>query len=46
MENEIAETPFVPITNTSIDYIGALEGFVALILICMIVLDIVKRMSK
>ena len=46
MENEIAETPFVPITNTSIDYIGALEGFVLVILICMILLGIVKRMSS
>ena len=43
---EIEETPFVPITNKEIDYIGALEGFVLVILICMILLGIVKRMSS
>ena len=29
---EIEETPFVPIRNKEIDYIGALEGFVLVIL--------------
>ena len=43
---EIEETPFVPIRNKEIDYIGALEGFVLVILICMILLGIVKRMSN
>ena len=43
---EIEETPFVPITNKEIDYIGALEGFVLVILICMILLGIVKRMNN
>ena len=43
---EIEEAPFVPITNKEIDYIGALEGFVLVILICMILLGIVKRMSS
>ena len=38
---EIEETPFVPIRNKEIDYIGALEGFVLVILICMILLGIV-----
>ena len=43
---EIEETPFVPIRNKEIDYIGALEGFVLVILICMILLRIVKRMNN
>ena len=43
---EIEETPFVPIRNKEIDYIGALEGFVLGILICMILLGIVKRMNN
>ena len=43
---EIEETPFVPIRNKEIDYIGALEGFVLVILICMILLGIVKRMNN
>ena len=43
---EIEEAPFVPIANKEIDYIGALEGFVLVILICMILLGIVKRMSN
>ena len=43
---EIEETPFVPITNKEIDYIGALEGFVLVILICMILLGIVKKMNN
>ena len=43
---EIKETPFVPIRNKEIDYIGALEGFVLVILICMILLGIVKRMNN
>ncbi len=43
---EIEETPFVPIRNNEIDYIGALEGFVLVILICMILLGIVKRMNN
>ena len=43
---EIEEAPFVPITNKEIDYIGALEGFVLVILICMILLGIVKIMSS
>tara|TARA_Y100001970_G_scaffold66567_2_gene84953 strand:- start:2058 stop:2231 length:174 start_codon:yes stop_codon:yes gene_type:complete len=43
---EIEETPFIPIKNTEIDYIGALEGFVLVILICMILLGIVKRMNN
>jgi len=43
---EIEGTPFVPIRNKEIDYIGALEGFVLVILICMILLGIVKRMNN
>ena len=43
---EIEETPFVPIRNKEIDYIGALEGFILVILICMILLGIVKRMNN
>ena len=43
---EIEETPFVPIRNKEIDYIGALEGFVLVILICMILLGIVKGMNN
>ena len=43
---EIEETPFVTIRNKEIDYIGALEGFVLVILICMILLGIVKRMNN
>jgi len=43
---EIEETPFVPIRNKEIDYIGALEGFVLVILICMILLGIVKKMNN
>ena len=43
---EIEDTPFVPIRNKEIDYIGALEGFVLVILICMILLGIVKRMNN
>jgi len=43
---EIEETPFIPIRNKEIDYIGALEGFVLVILICMILLGIVKRMNN
>ena len=43
---EIEETSFVPIRNKEIDYIGALEGFVLVILICMILLGIVKRMNN
>ena len=43
---EIEDTPFVPISNKEIDYIGALEGFVLVILICMILLGIVKRMNN
>ena len=43
---EIKETPFVPIKNKEIDYIGTLEGFVLVILICMILLGIVKRMNN
>ena len=43
---KIEETPFVPIRNKEIDYIGALEGFVLVILICMILLGIVKRMNN
>ena len=43
---EIEETPFVPIRSKKIDYIGALEGFVLVILICMILLGIVKRMNN
>ena len=43
---EIEETPFVSIATKEIDYIGALEGFVLVILICMILLGIVKRMSN
>tara|TARA_B100000482_G_scaffold61522_1_gene42557 strand:+ start:279 stop:452 length:174 start_codon:yes stop_codon:yes gene_type:complete len=43
---EIEETPFVPIRNKEIDYIGALEGFVLVILICMILLGIAKRMNN
>ena len=43
---EIEETPFVPIRNKEIDYIGALEGVVLVILICMILLGIVKRMNN
>ena len=43
---EIEETPFVPIRNKEIDYIGALEGFVLVFLICMILLGIVKRMNN
>ena len=43
---EIEETPFVPIRKKEIDYIGALEGFVLVILICMILLGIVKRMNN
>ena len=43
---EIEETPFVPIRSKEIDYIGALEGFVLVILICMILLGIVKRMNN
>ncbi|MEC9414893.1 MAG: hypothetical protein VYC43_04920 [Pseudomonadota bacterium] len=43
---EIEETPFVPIEAPEIDYIGALEGFVLVILICMILLGIVQRMNK
>ena len=43
---EIEETPFVPIRNKEIDYIGALEGFLLVILICMILLGIVKRMNN
>ena len=43
---EIEETPFVAIRNKEIDYIGALEGFVLVILICMILLGIVKRMNN
>ena len=43
---EIEEPPFVPIRNKEIDYIGALEGFVLVILICMILLGIVKRMNN
>ena len=43
---EIEETPFVPIRNKEIDYIGALEGFVLVILICMILLGIVERMNN
>ena len=43
---ETEETPFVPIRNKEIDYIGALEGFVLVILICMILLGIVKRMNN
>ena len=43
---EIEETPFVPIEAPKIDYIAALEGFVLVILICMILLGIVQRMNK
>jgi len=43
---EIKETPFVPIEAPKIDYIAALEGFVLVILICMILLGIVQRMNK
>ena len=43
---EIEETHFVPIRIKEIDYIGALEGFVLVILICMILLGIVKRMNN
>ena len=43
---EIEENPFIPIRNKEIDYIGALEGFVLVILICMILLGIVKRMNN
>tara|TARA_B100000945_G_scaffold6575_1_gene5492 strand:- start:780 stop:953 length:174 start_codon:yes stop_codon:yes gene_type:complete len=43
---EIEETPFVPIRKKEIDYIGALEGFVLVILICMILLGIVKKMNN
>ena len=43
---EIKETPFVPIESSKIDYIAALEGFVLVILICMILLGIVQRMNK
>ena len=43
---EIEETPFVPIRNKEIEYIGALECFVLVILICMILLGIVKRMNN
>ncbi len=43
---EIQETPFVPIESQNIDYIAALEGFVLVILICMILLGIVQKMNK
>ncbi len=43
---EIKETPFVPIESPKIDYIAALEGFVLVILICMILLGIVQKMNK
>jgi hypothetical protein len=41
-----AETPYININSDKIDYVGALEGFIIVILICMIALGLAKRIGR
>ena len=39
-------TPYINTDSNKIDYVGALEGFIIVILICMIALGLAKRIGR
>ena len=39
-------TPYINTDSNKIDYVGALEGFIIVILICMIALGLAKRIER